>query len=50
MSTVSKRTEFENQVAELYRLMGYEVIQNISICNKKVDILATINIPGLWKR
>ena len=46
MSTVSKGTEFENKVAELFQLMGYRVDQNIEICHKKVDILATLQILG----
>ncbi len=46
MSTVSKGTEFENKVAELFQLMGYKVVQNIEICHKKVDILATLQILG----
>jgi len=46
MSTVSIGKEFENKVAELLRLMGYKVIHNIEICHKKVDILATLRIPG----
>lgn len=41
---VGKR--FEDQVAELYRLLGAEVIQNISVCNKRVDILASFRVPG----
>lgn len=46
MSTTSKGTEFENQVADLFRLMGYKVDQKIEICHKKVDILATLQISG----
>ena len=41
-----KGRKFENQVAELYRLLGAKVEQNIEIHQKKVDILATFRIPG----
>ena len=43
---VEKGKAFEDDVAELYRLMGYDVTKGISICNKKVDLLASIQIPG----
>jgi NACHT domain/Restriction endonuclease/Pentapeptide repeats (8 copies) len=42
---VAKGRKFEDEVAELYRLQGADVIQNIEICNKKVDILATFTYP-----
>jgi Restriction endonuclease/NACHT domain/Pentapeptide repeats (8 copies) len=45
-ASVSKGDKFEQDVAELYRLLGAEVTQNIQISNKKVDILATFSIPG----
>lgn len=38
--------QFENAVADLYRLLGAEVTQNIEICQKKVDILAHFPIQG----
>jgi hypothetical protein len=41
-----KGKKFEDAVADIYRLLGAEVIQNIQICNKKVDILATFKVPG----
>ena len=41
-----KGRKFEDQVAELYRLLGAKVEQNIEIHQKKVDILATFRIPG----
>ena len=41
-----KGRQFEAQVASLYRLLGAEVIQNIEVCNQKVDILATFQIQG----
>ncbi|MEP6963657.1 MAG: restriction endonuclease, partial [Acidobacteriota bacterium] len=41
-----KGKTFENQVAELFRLQGFEVIQNVQICNKKVDMLAVFRLPG----
>lgn len=44
-ASVAKGRKFEDDVAELYRLQGAEVAQNIEICNKKVDILATFSYP-----
>ncbi len=44
-ASVVKGRKFEDDVAELYRLQGAEVLQNIEICNKKVDILATFSYP-----
>jgi hypothetical protein len=41
-----KGKKFEDQVADLYRLLGARVVQNIEIHQKKVDILATFRIPG----
>ena len=41
-----KGKSFEDKVAYLYRILGATVRQNIQICNKKVDILATYKIPG----
>lgn len=46
MSTVSKGKEFENQIAELYRLMGYEVKQNVGILGHQIDIILTYTMPG----
>jgi len=46
LSTVSKGKEFENQVAELYRLMGYEVKQNVGILGHQIDIVLTYTMPG----
>ena len=43
---VQKGAKFEDDVAELYRLLGAHVKQNIMICNKKVDIFATFRLPG----
>src|ERR1051325_10820093 len=37
---------FEDEVANLYRLLGADVIQNIEICQKKVDIFASFPIQG----
>lgn len=44
--SVQKGRKFEDEVAALYRLMGYTVQQNIEICQKKVDILASFLPPG----
>lgn len=46
MSTVLKGKNFENQVAELYRLMGYEVKQNVGILGHQIDIILTYIMPG----
>lgn len=43
---VEKGRKFEDEVAILYRLLGAQVVQNIEIHQKKVDILATFRIPG----
>jgi NACHT domain/Pentapeptide repeats (8 copies)/Restriction endonuclease len=45
-AAVEKGRSFEDQVAELYRLLGARVTQNIEIHQKKVDILAIFRIPG----
>src|ERR1051326_588714 len=44
--SAEKGKNFEDQVADLYRLLGAQVVQNISIHQKRVDILATFRIPG----
>src|SRR4051794_28400486 len=41
-----KGQEFQVRVAELYRLLGAETIENIELCGKKVDILAVFQLPG----
>ena len=46
MSTVSIGDEFENQIAELYRLMGYEIKQNVGILGHQIDIILTYTQPG----
>lgn len=43
---VQKGKQFEDNVAGLYRLLGADVVQNIEVCQKKVDILATFQLPG----
>ena len=45
-SSTEKGKKFEDEVADIFRLLGAKVIQNIEICNKKVDILATFQLPG----
>src|SRR3990172_9416415 len=45
-ASIKKGAKFEDAIADLYRLLGAEVIQNIAICQKKVDILATFRLPG----
>jgi len=46
VGAAEKGRSFEDQVADLYRLLGARVTQNIEIHQKKVDILATFRIPG----
>lgn len=45
-AAVDKGRKFEDQVADLYKLLGAKVEQNIEILHKKVDIFATFRIPG----
>lgn len=45
-ASYEKGVKFQDAVADLYRLLGAEVIPNIQICGKKVDILATFRLPG----
>jgi hypothetical protein len=44
--SVEKGRRFEDAVADLYRLLGADVIQGVMICQKKVDVLATFRLPG----
>src|SRR5687768_1911265 len=48
-TSAAKGKRFEEQVADLYRLLGAQVVQNIEIHHKKVDILATFRIPGSFR-
>ena len=45
-AAVAQGASFEEQVAELYRLLGAEVTRNIEIAHKKVDIFAVFPVPG----
>jgi len=45
MTAVDKGTEFENQVAEIYRLMGYETKQNVGIMGHQIDIILLYTMP-----
>ena len=45
-ASVKKGKKFEKMVADLYILLKAEVVQNIEICQKKVDIFATFRLPG----
>jgi len=45
-AAVKKGKKFEDTVADVYRLLGAKVTQNIEICQKKVDILARFQLPG----
>lgn len=44
--SVEKGVKFEMMVAELFRLLGARVLQNIEICQKKVDMLVVFGVPG----
>ncbi|MDQ3818147.1 MAG: restriction endonuclease [Acidobacteriota bacterium] len=41
-----KGDQFEEEVAELYRVMGYEVKRHVPVCGQEVDILATRRVQG----
>ena len=45
LTSHEKGSAFEKEVAHLYRLLGAEIVTNVEICNKKVDILATFSHP-----
>ena len=45
-ASIQKGAKFEDNVADVFRLLGANVIQNIEICQKKVDIFATFRLPG----
>jgi len=45
-SSVRRGRRFEDEVADLYRLLGAEVIRNVEICQKKVDVFAQFPIQG----
>lgn len=45
-STQEKGNAFEEEVAYLYRTLGYKVERNVSLQGHQIDIIATINIPG----
>jgi signal transduction histidine kinase len=38
--------QFEQEIAELYTAMGYEVSRHVPVSGQEVDILATRRIPG----
>lgn len=41
-----KGSDFQDKVAELYRLLGAQVTENVDVCGKKVDLLAVFSVPG----
>lgn len=45
LASHEKGSAFEKDVAHLYRLLGAELVTNVEVCNKKVDILATFSHP-----
>ena len=46
MNTVKQGNDFAEEIADLYRLMGYDVTLNIDIDGQQVDILASTNVVG----
>jgi hypothetical protein len=44
--SVEKGRRFEDTGADLYRLLGAHVDQNIALHQKKIDIFATFRVPG----
>jgi NACHT domain-containing protein/pentapeptide repeat protein len=44
-ASVEKGRKFEDDVANLYRLLGADVIKGIEISQKKVDLLVTFSYP-----
>jgi WD40 repeat protein len=46
VSSTAKGKEFENEIAELYRLMGYEVKQNVELLGHQIDIVLVYKLPG----
>ena len=41
-----KGRDFEKQVADLYRLMGYIVEHNVGLLGHQIDIILTFTMPG----
>ena len=41
--------KFEEQIARLYELLGYDVTRNISVGNQQVDLVAERFLPGLGR-
>src|SRR4051812_42431000 len=37
---------FEEEIADLYKAMGYDVKQHVPLCGQEIDILASRTIPG----
>ena len=46
LQAYKKGYSFQHEVAELYKLLGGEVTENIVVGKKKVDILVRFQIPG----
>jgi WD40 repeat protein len=49
-ASYQKGKRFQDEVADLYKLLGFRVQQNIEICGKKVDIFATIKVLNFSHR
>ncbi len=45
-SNRAKGDRFEEEIADLYSAMGYEVSRHVGIAGQEVDILATLRVPG----
>ena len=46
LSSENKGKKFENQVAELFRLLNYDITQNINFHGHQIDILLETILPG----
>ena len=46
VNSVTKGKQFENQVAELYKLMGYGVEHNVGLLGHQIDLILTYTQPG----
>jgi Holliday junction resolvase-like predicted endonuclease len=47
ISTKKLGDQFEQEIADLYKAMGYEVKQHVPLGGQEVDVLATKYIPGV---
>lgn len=47
--TTTIGTDFENEVANLYRMLGYEIESNLDLEGFQIDLIASRQIPGADK-